>query len=161
MSSGDRMSLPVVTLRAACQTDAEQLLRWRNDPLAVMMSKTLRPVELDEHLAWLDDVFSKKVPVHVFVIQSASEGIGFCRVALQEHGTVGYLSIIIARKHRDMHNGWEALDLLIGKAHGLLVAKLKASIKRENIASRRLFSRFGFTIANDPSSEWLDYERPL
>lgn len=155
------MSYPLATLRHATQSDSEQLFRWRNDSVAVAMSTSQQPVELDEHLAWLDDVFSGNISVHIFIIEAGGEAVGFCRIALEDNGTIGRLSICLGRKYRGLHYGWQALDYLIGEAHRLLVGTLKATIKRDNTPSRRLFTRYGFTIANSPLETWLEYERAL
>lgn len=154
--------MTTLTLRAATLDDADNLLRWRNDPVAVAVSQTQRAVTLDEHLAWLHDVLSYQIPVHLFVIEENGVGIGSCRLASElARLSTAWVSLVLTPELRGNRYGWQALDLLMGEAVRRQFAVLKATINRNNLPSRRLFSGRGFVIANSPTEEWLEYERTL
>ena len=149
----------VLTLRPATLEDADKLLVWRNEPDAVAMSKNQSTVTLDEHLSWLEDVFSGVVPVSIFILESEGASLGYVRIAHELN--TGILSIALDRSVRGDGLSWQALDLAMGMARARYLYTLQATVKRDNLASRRLFSSHGFVIVNNPLEEWLEYELEL
>ena len=158
---------PIVELRRAEMSDANRLFDWRNDPLAVAMSKTWRHVEREEHMAWLGKVIDDPA-MRIFVAAVPGMGyIGFVRLKLEitedlrSERVVATVSIAVAAEHRGKGLGWQMLDLALGEAVKARCDELRADIHRNNIISRRMFGRRCFTLTGNPLGEWLEYRRTL
>ena len=130
----------LVTVRDAEPADAETLLRWANDAQTRSQSFDTRPIELGDHLRWLDDRINS--PGAVLYIASDHEGhaLGQVRIDTDEEG-VGTLSYSIAHEKRGL--GWAApmveaaLDRFRDGEPARGVQQVHAWVRPENEASIR------------------------
>lgn|SRR3990167_1770331 len=161
------LSKGIVELRRATLEDADRLLAWRNDPLAVAMSKSGKHVEHEEHLVWLRKAVAEDW-MRIFVAVVPGTGhIGFIRLKLEVSESlhieriIGTVSIAVAAEHRGKGLGWQMLDLALGEAARVRCVEVRADIHRHNIVSRRMFASRCFTLTSNPLGEWLEYRRTL
>lgn len=108
-------------VRAATMADAENLLKWKNDPTMRKYSiVTNKKIAMKDHLKWLAK--------HLHEIFIIGEDFGDVRVS------DGEIAIKIAPEHRGKGYGIQALQAMDRRYRGLI-----AKIVDGNVASMRLF----------------------
>ena len=146
-----------IALRRAIADDGAFLLELRNDPDAVRGSMTGRAVTPEEHRAWLAARLDSP-GTRLWIVQDDRVDVGQLRVDVDDG--VGTVSIAIAADHRGRGLARGALSALQRSLHGdMQITRLHAELHRENIASRRVFERAGFTTLGETGEfvacEWL------
>ena len=154
----------LVRLRPAIQDDAALLLVWRNEPEVISCSQSQRAVSEEEHRAWLTrmltpDMSGIRYPAHIWIASVEADNVGMVRLDWCWSGLTCDLSIIVAREYRHKYwkIGWQMLDLAIGEASRVHCRGIEAVIQQTNIASRRLFTRFGFVRQSHQNNDWPHY----
>lgn len=129
-------------LRNIVFDDADMLLEWRNDANTRRNSKNMALISAKEHYDWIKNVIDSEDLF--FILQDASMPVGMVRVAV-ENG-VGTISYNIAPDKRGCGYGRRIIQLLENYIleHGINV-KLKAVVKKDNVASQRIFLRQNFS----------------
>ena len=149
------------TLKLRCPTklDSEVLLTWRNSSEVRKASGTQGYIQPDVHERWftkrLDDL--KRQPF--WIVEHLHEPIGFIRFDLIENRNYE-ISIVISREFRGNGLGKHALNLAILRFQEKFENyTLTARIKRENLASLKLFSSSGFSkLKVEKKFEILQYK---
>jgi RimJ/RimL family protein N-acetyltransferase len=135
-----------VALRPATEADAGRLLAWRNDPDTRGWSRDTAEVPLADHVSWLRGVLASPDRV-VLIAESAGVPVGTVRFDRLGEGR-WEVSITVAPAHRgrglaaDMLAAGEETLRRRGRVHAVL-----ATVHRDNVASRALFSRAGYGAA--------------
>lgn len=135
-----------VRVRVAALADAETLLAWRNDPHARAMSVQTDAVTLEQHLAWF--AASLRDPNRLLLVaEKDKRAVGMCRFDIDaEAPDVCEVSINLAPERRGEGLGRPLLSSAIAhltKAHPE-VRTIRATIRRDNASSVRLFESSGF-----------------
>jgi UDP-2,4-diacetamido-2,4,6-trideoxy-beta-L-altropyranose hydrolase len=130
-----------ITLRPARWDDADLLLGWANDPITRQYSLSTEPIPKEVHLAWLRSRL--RDPNCDLLIGEGGRGpVGQLRLDVRQD--VGLISIGVAPEARG-GTGRSLLEAGLRrwrrKYPGLL---LRAVVRSENEASRRLFEGCGF-----------------
>jgi RimJ/RimL family protein N-acetyltransferase len=129
-------------LRRATMDDALDVLAWRNDPLAVAMSKTPGAIGQETHLAWFARAIRNEDRV-LLVAMGADQKLGMVR--FDRTGEAWLVSITIAPEQRGKGFSVGILQQAITwfrADHGHQT--LLAEIKEDNAPSLKLFERCGF-----------------
>ncbi len=121
-------------IRPAQLSDAETLLRWRNDDLTRSMSKNADIVAWPDHLHWLTSRLARSEP-NLFIAERDGIAVGMFRV---DDGEISYTVAPEAR----------------GKGYGLgmlrraieLFGPLRAEIFPRNVASIKIAERAGLKV---------------
>lgn len=121
-------------IRRATQDDWSLLLNWRNDPVTRAMSRNTNTISEEEHRAWLDGVLSRD-DRKLFVAEIA---VGAIR--LDQGSDHTELSWVTAPQYRGMGFGRSILE----NVSRCETQTLRAEIKPENAASKRMADRCGF-----------------
>lgn len=157
-----------LTIRAATRADAVALFMWRNDPVVIACSRSQAGVKWADHLIWLDrmltpDLSGTSFPCKLWIATLEGESVGMLRIDECEPGMDGAVSIVLDQRWRahQAHLGWQLLDLAIGEAWQAGCRGLEAVIQASNLASRRLFTRFGFLLHSAASEPWPVYHLAL
>ena len=138
-------------VRRATAEDALDVLDWRNDEVARVMSRTQDMVEEAGHLAWFSEAIND--PRRKLLIgEIDGDKIGMVRF---DQGEETEISINLNPLFRGRGLGFALLSVALAYSSG----PVSAQIKEENLASVRLFERAGFVFesANDGL---LRYVRP-
>lgn len=123
-------------IRSATNSDALDVLEWRNDPMTRAMSRSSHVVEERSHIEW----FAKAVtdPRHTLLIgEVEGSKVGLVRF---DHGDITEVSIFMNPAHRGRGYGLALLLEALKFDRGEIVAE----IRPENIASLRIFEQAGF-----------------
>jgi RimJ/RimL family protein N-acetyltransferase len=130
-------------LRPATRGDAELLLAWRNDPDTRAASFQQEPIELEEHLAWLDRRLADP-GCALLVVELDDVPSGSVRLD-REDGDVAEIHISLAPQARGRGLAQLALREASERAGELLsVGRVRARVKSRNDASLRAFDAAGF-----------------
>jgi len=127
-------------IRRACQADAETLFLWRNDPATRAMCINSDPIAWPGHLDWLGKALAN--PDRILLIgELDGEPIGTVRLD-QENG-VSKASWTIAPQARGKGLGAALLTAALAHATTPMVI---ATIRRDNVASKRIAEKAGFAF---------------
>ncbi len=134
-----------IVLRKATLNDKEFLFDLRNDPNAFKYYKNPRPVEKEEHLNWLNKVFSGEVKKHLFILEFEGRKAGQLRI---DDTGQGKAEMNIALKEGFQGKGLGILTLKQGIeiAKDLGFKELIAEVHQDNLASIKLFQKLGFVL---------------
>lgn len=128
-------------LRNAAITDAEMILRWRNDPVTRTASFTKNEIDLESHKKWYSARLESP-DCFLFILMHDSECIGQLRI--DRINDVGEISYMIAPEKRGMGYGKKIIELASTAAPaGLRV--LTGLVESSNEASRKCFLKNGYT----------------
>lgn len=154
----------LVRLRPAIQDDAALLLAWRNEPEVIACSQSQRAVTEEEHRAWLTrmltpDMSGTRYPAAIWIAYVEGATVGMVRLDWCWPSLVCDISLIVDRewRHKTARIGWQMLDLIIGEASRVHCRGIEAVIQQSNLASRRLFTHFGFIRQSHERDEWPHY----
>jgi RimJ/RimL family protein N-acetyltransferase len=132
-------------LRRATTADAADFLHWRNDAQARAMSFASEPVPWNEHARWfrrkLDDA---SADLHVVEL----DGLPVGQVRIDHLATEAVLSFAIDPLVRGRGLGERAVAAAVERARRGV--QVRADVKPENAASRRIFTKLGWTESRAP-----------
>lgn len=133
-----------VRMRLVTMDDADLLLKWRNDPVAVVQSYSISEVSHDEHIKWLESrLNSDKSMILIGSIGEEGEPIGMVRLD-ETREQIWHVSINLAPEHRGKCLSSALLKAAIQFFSHLHTAVLVASVKSDNMPSRKCFEASGF-----------------
>lgn len=138
-----------VTLRPAGWRDVWRLWRWRNEPTTRAMMIHDAPISRREHLAWFWRL-SRNGHAHgagtrQYIAEDDGEPVGSGR--LDFTGIIADFDIIVAPGYRGQAYGTRLVAALVDEATRAECHLCRATVKRDNVASRKAFARNGFKIA--------------
>ena len=135
-----------IQLRPACILDARILLEWRNDEASRLASPDPRHITAEEHFAWLVRAI-RHSHCAVFIAERNGVPVGSTRRKVRE------LSWVVKPTAR----GKGVATSMVLHTINLTpeVASLCATIHRDNVASRRVAEKCGFTLTV-PSASGFD-----
>lgn len=134
----------MITARLATSEDSRDLWIWRNDPVTRAMSITTEEVAWDVHTKWYEKSLSN--PNRLLFIGTAADNnkIGMCRFDLDEEKDCAEVSINLNPHHRGQKLSEPFLTCAIELFRKNHAVPLKATIRKNNTASIRCFTKTGF-----------------
>lgn len=148
-----------VTLAPAGLQHSDLLFGWVNDPTSLQAKlATTGPVALAEHQAW----FAARLAdpdSHLWIVRVGDQDVG--QVRLQRKAAAFEVDIFIDPRSRGRGLAVTAVTQAIAvlrQARGG-DAPVEAAVRRENAASRRLFTTLGFRVVGDDGVA-LRYQLP-
>lgn len=118
------------------------LFKWCNDPECRKNSLQTHKITYEEHCAWFKNKMEDK-NCYMYIAQIEDQPVGQIRVDVQDNE--GRISYSVAKEHRGKGIGREMLSL-IEKQNEVcnMVARFVATVKKDNIGSRRCFEKLGY-----------------
>ncbi|MGB8401410.1 UDP-2,4-diacetamido-2,4,6-trideoxy-beta-L-altropyranose hydrolase [Bradyrhizobium sp.] len=146
-----------LTLRAATADDSRRLWLWRNEHGARNMSPDQRPVAWEAHSRWLTARLAD-ADTMIFIVETNGRPCGSVRFHVEQTKNAS-VSIAMARHVRGKGYGAAALDSACQAVFKQQFCdRIEARVKRENIASQKIFEKCGFlTVGTD--AVYLFYRR--
>ncbi len=129
-------------LRYATIEDAQDMLRWRNDPATRENSFSKEEIDLPSHIKWLQ----KKLTMdncHIFILTDGKRNLGSIRVDVTDD--VGEISYMIAPEHRGRGYGKKLIELVEGTVPENVKVLTGLTLK-ENKASGKCFLANGYSF---------------
>lgn len=137
--SKNRKTTPMFILRRATLKDAEFLFKLRNDPVTRANSVSEDLVPWHVHIDWLNKSLAN--PQRLLFIGIRRERVGTSRLDIGESHTE--ISYTVAPKHRGKGYG----QILVNETLRYAKPPLRAIVRPDNLASRRILENVGFCIA--------------
>ena len=123
--------------------DLVDILAWRNDPLSCSMSINDKKIGTEEHEKWFQESLIN--PFKKMYIGENSDGkIGICLFDYDNLDNFSEVSINLNPKMRGKNLSYELLSNCIKIYIKNNSYKLKATIKKENLASLKIFKKCEF-----------------
>ncbi len=138
-----------VELRLAKKQDCEVIWRWRNDNTTRKYSFNTEFIPYEKHKAWFEDVLRDENR-KILMVEEEDNTVGVIRLDINPKNRVAEININIAPQQRG-----KGLGLLGTKNAGryafefLNIKEIIAKIKKENIASVKMFSRADFDVVKE------------
>lgn len=134
--------------------DADMLLGWHNDAETRRNSFTMGIITREEHYSWLKHVLLTNDLF--FILQAGDEPVGSIHVVIE--GNVGKISYSIAPEKRGLGYGKQIIAMLENHIYvSNMGISLLAEVKKENIASRKIFIDYGY--AEKDTGEFYIYTK--
>jgi RimJ/RimL family protein N-acetyltransferase len=142
-------------MRPATVHDGDRLFAWRNDPVTQAASRSTAPVAREDHDRWMQFNVINGYPQHLVMMADTDVGsVGVVRFDSVREDVMAFdVSITLAPKYRGTGL---ALDVLREACGYMQDFTINAEIRKENLASRKLFERCGFEETSR-SSGFLNY----
>ena len=136
-----------ITQRPVGLSDSADLLAWRNDPLTRANSRNTDAVTPATHETWLDRALAD--PNRRLWIALDDGPLGTVSAVLGADGGVE-LSITVAPSSRGQGAGTAMIRAALAEVAAIWPeAEIRAAVRAENLASRRLFERCGFVVTGE------------
>lgn len=130
-----------LSLHILTHEDCKQVFVWNSDPFVRALGFQTAPLVWEDHCQWFESFLSN--PHQYGWIAYTSEPVGLLRLACE--GPIGTVSIVVAAEHRGRGLGLAMLTALRREVEQQSLAKsLRAFVRPENQASRRLFAQAGY-----------------
>mgnify|MGYP002637924289 CR=1 FL=1 len=138
----------MIALRAANTDDCDLLFNWVNQPDSLRnKSRTTGPIPYNAHTEWYSQALHNS-QYYLWIIEENREAAGQMRFSPQPEGFE--VDIYIAGAFRKRNLAVTALSMGVREVCGAHAGKtLIAYIKEDNLASRKLFERAGFSLLQD------------
>lgn len=126
-----------LNLRTINERDSQLIYNWANDPSVRKNALQTNIIEWEEHEKWFDTKLND-VNTKIFILENGEIPVGQIRFEKE----LGYwkISYSIGQEHRGKGFGTVILEMSIKMVNGTL----KACVKRENVASKKVFEKLGF-----------------
>lgn len=148
-----------ISLRKVEWADADLLFEWRNDSEARKNSFNTTNIEYTEHKRWFKNCIQDET-IDVYICCLEGEPVG--QIRLNYNNETAVISYSIASKHRGQGFGVVIIKLIEAEviATRLDITFLLGSVKRDNIASQRIFEECGYDkeLIED-EKEYLNYRK--
>jgi RimJ/RimL family protein N-acetyltransferase len=160
----DKMILPEragqLMLRDVTAEDRRRLWLWRNEGGARAMSGDKQPVPWEAHTAWLSARLADTNSL-IFIVEADGRPCGNVRFQAELTGTA-VVSIAIAPHLRGLGFGAAALVSACREVFKRrFCERIEARVKRENVASRRIFLKAGFVPVGENAEYYIYHLLPL
>jgi RimJ/RimL family protein N-acetyltransferase len=145
-------------IRAAQDADSGDIWRWRNDATTRAMSLSTAEISWDAHAAWFAQALAD-ASRRFYVAEVDGAKVGMCRFDLAHDGASAEVSINL---NPDLRNqGWGAPLLAAGIARFRqdFPVTITATIRPDNAASQRIFSRCGFVQVDNDGRDGFGHYR--
>jgi RimJ/RimL family protein N-acetyltransferase len=144
-------------MRPATAHDSDRLFAWRNDPVTQAASRSTAPVPREDHDRWMQFNVINGYPQHMVMMADTETGsVGVVRFDSVREDVMAFdVSITLAPQHRGKGLAFDVLHEACGYMQDFTI---RAEVRRENTASRKLFERCGFEEIGR-SSGFLNYVR--
>lgn len=145
-------------LRLAEIGDMKLLFEWANDPSVRANSFCSEPIDIEIHKRWFNNCLESK-DISIYILCGTKGPVG--QIRLNRENTQAEISYSISSSYRGKGLG----EMIIGLAEQSLIVDwpsvkyIKARVKTDNIASRKIFERCGYVC--DINSAGFLYTKEL
>lgn len=144
-------------VRKAQAEDSKRIWKIRNHPVCRKFSGNSEIIPLANHISWFKKKYFSGQNNYCFVlVNEADQVAGYCRLDFDDENDNYIISIAIDPNYHAQGQGYELLSKTLIKFKR--PKKILAEIKKENIASIKLFQKNNFkVIREDKNNFHLEY----
>ncbi len=144
-----------IILRPANKCDCIDLYKWRNHVFAREMSRNNKEINYEEHVNWFKDSLKNLNRKFYIAVDNNGDKIGHVRFDKED----GSAEISVTIDPNKWGKGYGTLLVRIGTKKYMkenMVRKVRAEIKKGNIASEKIFEKAGYKKVKD-NGDWSEY----
>ena len=130
------------------------LFAWRNDLHTRKMSMSSELISFESHLIWFRSILDDKNQF-LYIGLNEVDKIGFCRFNLNQKEMIAEVSINLNPSMRGKKYSFQLLSLTMEQYFKEQKTDLIANIKKENLASIRLFVKSGFLLQTSENNYFV------
>lgn len=131
----------MIMLRRCTYSDMDIIYKWINDDEVRNNSFNSDYIEYETHVKWFNEKINSN-NIYMYIILNNNKEIGTIR--LEKHNSKAIISYLISNKYRGKGYGNKVIDLIKKEAIINNIDILEAIVKKDNIASRKIFINNGF-----------------
>ena len=131
----------MIMLRRCTYSDMDIIYKWINDDEVRNNSFNSDYIEYETHVKWFNEKINSN-NIYMYIILNNNKEIGTIR--LEKHNSKAIISYLISNEYRGKGYGNKVIDLIKKEAIINNIDILEAIVKKDNIASRRIFINNGF-----------------
>ncbi|MFH6963253.1 GNAT family N-acetyltransferase [Flavobacterium plurextorum] len=150
-SKSDNVLKDELYLREANIDDAELLFTWANDPDVRKNSIVQEQIVWEKHLAWFKNKVNSS-ETKIFILNNKSKCFG--QIRIDKVDSQWQIDYSIDPTYRGQGLGKEIVKRLLDKFD----FKFKATVKRENNPSAKVFTHLGFRTLQTDNKDFLFFE---
>lgn len=141
-----------IEIRDATINDAEILFEWANDQNTRQNSFNPETIEWNNHISWLRKKLIDPL-TKIYILYHQHKQIATVRFDTNKNTIIG---ITVAPSHRGLGLGSEILKIAINNFWINNNSEIFAYIKKENIASKRIFEKAGFRFFKEDITNCIE-----
>lgn len=141
-------------LRPSIESDLEIMFDWANESAVRENSKSQNPITWEEHLVWFRRVHLQKTS-RLFLLEL--DGLPIGQIRFDKRDGVVVLNYSIDRLFRSRGLGRILVEQGLASIRGDQEPSVLAVVRRENLASCRIFEGLGFVPSQESSSAFVHY----
>ena len=131
----------MIMLRRCTYSDMDIIYKWINDDEVRTNSFNSDYIEYETHVKWFNEKINSDNS-YMYIILNNNKEIGTIR--LEKHNSKAIISYLISNEYRGKGYGNKVIDLIKKEAIINNIDILEAVVKKDNIASRKIFINNGF-----------------
>ena len=131
----------MIMLRRCTYSDMDIIYKWINDDEVRNNSFNSDYIEYETHVKWFNEKINSN-NIYMYIILNNNKEIGTIR--LEKHNSKAIISYLISNEYRGKGYGNKVIDLIKKEAIINNIDILEDIVKKDNIASRRIFINNGF-----------------
>lgn len=131
----------MIMLRRCTYSDMDIIYKWINDDEVRNNSFNSDYIEYETHVKWFNEKINSN-NIYMYIILNNNKEIGTIR--LEKHDSKAIISYLISNEYRGKGYGNKVIDLIKKEAIINNIDILEAIVKKDNIASRKIFINNGF-----------------
>lgn len=131
----------MIMLRRCTYSDMDIIYKWINDDEVRNNSFNSEYIEYEVHVKWFNEKINSN-NIYMYIILNNNKEIGTIR--LEKHNSKAIISYLISNEYRGKGYGNKVIDLIKKEAIINNIDILEAIVKKDNIASRKIFINNGF-----------------
>jgi RimJ/RimL family protein N-acetyltransferase len=130
-------------LRKCSLEDCDILYKWANDPTVRRNAFNTSPIPYSDHVDWLNKSLSYNKRI-IFICMKGDKSVG--QIRIDEEDFVGVISYVVDKSERGRGIGSKMLKMIheIVSSEYKHISILKGLVKKENMASRKVFLNNGY-----------------
>lgn len=149
-----------IKIRMAESRDSMDILKWRNDPHSRSMFISSELVSEETHKKWFDNILNDPLQ-RLYVGEILDVKLGTCRFDLEPEKQIANVAINLSPSMRGKNLSKEFLQNSIKEYWKQHNVSLKATVRKNNEASLRLFKNCGFLKSKeDDAFQYFLLENP-
>ncbi|MCX6762607.1 MAG: GNAT family N-acetyltransferase [Candidatus Moranbacteria bacterium] len=146
-------------IRRVEKKDVERIWEIRNHPLVRKCSGSSEIIDLERHKNWFHDKYFENKNNFCYVLSNGINLAGYCRFDYSEEGKAQIVSIAIDPENQSRGLGTQLLSQSLKKLKDKQNISVLAEVKKNNIASTKLFEKNGFEKCREDEENYYYLKR--
>ena len=151
-----------INIRPVLFSDSSDIFSWRNDPLTIQMSKSMKGVTLEEHERWFKAVLDDE-DIIFLICEMNNDLLQVLKIGTVRFDMHANISAKITINLNPTHRGQylakpclqDSIDYFI--KNNTTISQFIAEIKNDNVNSQKIFCDLGFELKQSIDNNFSQY----